>query len=381
MRILIVSDLFPLFEDEKNVPLTIKNFAAGFLEAGHFVEILRPNFIFNTLLRGRKVYKEGLYEDSGIRVYNKNFFFPFRKKSVIKAYHKFFKDEKFDIILCHMPSGIIAGHILSKEFKIPMLSAVHSSDIKVLSDIKYFMFKKRMLEAYKDSACVLARSFWLKNRIRNIIPNLNKPVEIIYSGVPLSVTEKNEEEVLNKGRKFDPKKAKIITVSSLIDRKNIKSLILAYKKVKKKFPKATLEIVGDGPLKEKLEILCLKKKLDVKFAGKLSKEDVNKKLLMSDIFILPSRNETFGMAYMEALSAGLIVFCTKNSGVDGIIKDGENGFLIKPSKRGIYDTLLKVLKMTNKEYQAVSKNAFLTSKMFSYENSVKNYLDKIELFR
>ncbi len=383
MNILFVTDLYPLFEKEKGIPLTIQDFALGFNGEGHSVSVFRPNFILNTIIRGRKIYKNGEYENSSIKIYNKNFIFPFRKNSVLKAYRKYFKDKKFDAILAHMPSGIMTADIISKEYKIPMLCAVHASDITVLSDIKYFMFKKRMTEAYKNSVCVLARSFWLKEKIKKIIPNLNKPVEIIYSGVPLKVTEENEKKLENK--KFNPSKVKLLTVSSLIKRKNIKALVFAYKKLKKKYPKISLEIIGDGPLREKLEILNIKYKLNIKFDGILPKNEVYEKMTDSDIFILPSKNETFGMVYMEALSCGSIVLCSKNSGVAGIIKDDKNGdingFLIKPDSKNIYNTVNKILNMKQKQFLEISKNAITTAKMFSYENSVKNYLQKIELFK
>ena len=377
MRILLVTDLYPLFEDEKGIPLTIKAFADGFVERGHLVEVFRPNLIANVLIRKRKLYKNGCYENDGIRVFNRNFLTPFQRTSVLRAYKKYFKGETFDAIIAHMPSGIMTADIISKEYNIPMLAAVHSSDITVLKSFKYGIFKNRMIEAYKNASCILPRSFWLKDRIKRIIPDIKAPAEIFYSGVPTEITEENEKLE----RTFNSKKAKIICVSSLIKRKNIKNLILAYKKLKKKHPKITLEIIGDGPLKEKLEILNIKNKLDVKFLGQMPKEDVMKKMKNSDIFILPSKDETFGMVYMEALSSGMAVCCSKNSGIDGIIEDTKNGYLLKPNKKGIYDTLNKILNLKPKQFLEVSKNALTTAKMFSYENSVKNYLDKIELFR
>lgn len=395
MNILLITDLYPLFEGEEGIPLTIRDFALGFIQEGHSVCVLRPNFILNTIVRKRKTYKNGLYEDSGIKIFIKNFLFPFDKGGVLRAYKKYFKDEKFDIILAHMPSGIMTADIISKEYKIPMLCAVHSSDITVLTNIKYFMFKKRMVQAYKNAECILPRSFWLKDKIKKIIPDLNKPVEIIYSGVPLKLIKENEihlgfstveedtakEPGKKSGRKFNPKKAKIITVSSLIKRKNIKTLISAYRKLKKKHPKISLEIIGDGILREKFEILNFKYKLDIKFLGKLSKDEVYKKMMEADIFVLPSKNETFGMVYMEALAHGNIVLCTQNSGVDGIIQNDKNGFLIKPNKKGVYDALKKILSFNSREFSEISKNAIATAKMFSYENSIKNYLQKIELFK
>ena len=377
MRILLITDLYPLFEEEKGIPLTIRDFALGFLERGHMVEVFRPNLIPNVLIRKRKLYKNGCFENKGIRIFNKNFLTRFQKNSVLRAYKKYFQGENFDAIIAHMPSGIMCADIISKEHNIPMLAAVHSSDITVMKSFKYLMFKKRMFEAYKNAVCILPRSFWLKEKIKKIIPELEKPIEIIYSGIPLAITEENEKLERN----FNSKKAKILTVSSLIERKNIKNLMLAYKKLKKKYPKVSLEIIGEGQLKEKLEILNIKNKLDVKFSGQLPHSDILNKMKDTDIFIFPSKNETFGMVYMEALSAGMAVCCTKNSGIDGIIKDNENGFLLKPNKRGIYDVLTKILNLKPRQFTEVSKNAITTAKMFSYENSIKNYLEKIELFR
>ena len=65
----------------------------------------------------------------------------------------------------------------------------------------------------------------------------------------------------------------------------------------------TKAITQDNKIQIKAE--TLKNKLDVKFLGQLSKEDVFKKMKEADIFILPSKNETFGMVYMEALSFGM----------------------------------------------------------------------------
>ncbi len=67
MNILFITDLYPLFEEEKGIPLTIRDFALGFLDEGHSVKVFRPNFIFNTMIRGRKTYKNGEYENSGVK--------------------------------------------------------------------------------------------------------------------------------------------------------------------------------------------------------------------------------------------------------------------------------------------------------------------------
>ena len=77
----------------------------------------------------------------------------------------------------------------------------------------------------------------------------------------------------------------------------------------------------------------------------------------------------------------LPVISTNEGGIPDMVKDGENGFLIKPDKKNIHKALEKILKLKPKGFEEISKNALITAKMFSYENSIKNYLEKIELFR
>ena len=73
MKILVITDLYPVKDNEKHTPLTIKSFACGWKKLGHDVSVIRPNFLFNSFLRGKTFYKSGIYED----VENINFFLPF----------------------------------------------------------------------------------------------------------------------------------------------------------------------------------------------------------------------------------------------------------------------------------------------------------------
>lgn len=84
---------------------------------------------------------------------------------------------------------------------------------------------------------------------------------------------------------------------------------------------------------------------NVTFTGHLPQHEVYEKMRQSDIFVLPSVGETFGMVYLEAMASGCIVVGTKDDGIDGIIKDGENGFLTFPISDEIRKNLLKIKNM------------------------------------
>ena len=73
MKILVITDLYPVNEEEKFTPRTILNFVRGWEKLGHEVKVIKPNFIFNSFIRKKPFYKSGIYGN----VENINYFFPF----------------------------------------------------------------------------------------------------------------------------------------------------------------------------------------------------------------------------------------------------------------------------------------------------------------
>ena len=93
---------------------------------------------------------------------------------------------------------------------------------------------------------------------------------------------------------------------------------------------------------------------------------------------MPSVNETFGISYLEALSRGLITIGVKNTGIDGIIKNYENGFLIEPKIENIRKILVKISKMNKEEKEKISKNALQNIKDYEKNEIMTKYVDVIK---
>jgi len=89
-------------------------------------------------------------------------------------------------------------------------------------------------------------------------------------------------------------------------------------------------VIGDGPERSKLEKLAVSLNIQdrVYFKGFLPHTETLKFLEKSDLFIMVSAPETFGLVYLEAMAKGCIVIGTKNWGIDGIVLDKKNGFLV-----------------------------------------------------
>ena len=129
MKILVITDLYPIKKDEKYTPHTIETFVKNWQKLGHEVKVIKPNFLLNSFLRQKPYYPNGAYGN----IENINFITPFWGK--IKT------SFAPDIVIAHMPSGILYADKLG----LPFCAAVHASDIEVLTKPIYrFHFKPRL---------------------------------------------------------------------------------------------------------------------------------------------------------------------------------------------------------------------------------------------
>ncbi len=351
VKILLVTDLYPI-EKDSTIPKAIEDFALGIKEFGIEICVIRPNFLLNTLIRKHKILKNGTYFSNNIKIFNKNFILPFLNNDIS------FLDEKFDIIISHLPSGHIYSFLINKKLNLPHIAIVHQSDRRVLDNFKYkFYFKNKLKKALDSATKIGARNTFLKEKFKAdfILPSFVESKNIIEKKV------------------FKNKKLKLVTLSQLIKRKNIDLTIKALSNVDFDFE---YNIYGNGPEKNKLQKLIKNLNLEekIKLNPYLPHEQIYSKLDENDVFILTSVNESFGISYIEAMSRGLVVVGTKNTGIDGIIKNNINGFLINPKTDEITEILNKINKINKEE---ISDNTIKTIKTLTKEKVIKDYLDVI----
>ena len=132
-----------------------------------------------------------------------------------------------------------------------------------------------------------------------------------------------------------------------------------------------LTVIGEGYDTHK------KSNKNVKFLGRLSNQKVLEEMRKADIFILPSINETFGMVYLEAMASGCITVCTQNDGIDGIIKDGINGFTVIPDIQNIQNLLIKLKNLDKTEINRIRENSAKTVKQYTLKKCCQEYLNNI----
>lgn len=369
MKILFVTDLYPI--GEENIAKALFYFVQEWKNQGHEVEVIRSNFILNTLIRDRKIIEEKIYYENGTKIYNLNFHTPF----LFNVYNKLPKNfslKNYDVVISHMPCGALMANKLLKKDKIKYVCGVHCSDIVVLKDFKYIFFQNALNETYRNADKIAARSYILQKKIEEIIPNVKNKTFVAYSGIKEEFIQKELELKF-----FNKDKIQISTVASLIKRKNIDVALKALSMVSFDFH---LTIMGDGKERKTLEKLAKKLKIEnkVTFTGKITRQSVIENLKNSDIFVLVSNNETFGLSYLEAMATGNVVVLKENDGIDGIIKDNQNGFSTKSTPIELKKCLERIIALKEVELEQVRMNSIETVKRLSSEEAGKNYLKNIQ---
>jgi N-acetyl-alpha-D-glucosaminyl L-malate synthase BshA len=134
-----------------------------------------------------------------------------------------------------------------------------------------------------------------------------------------------------------------------------------------------LLLVGDGPERNSCEELCRSLGLceQVKFLGK--QEMIEELYAISDLFILPSESESFGLAALEAMACGVPVISTNAGGLPELVIEGKNGFMSDIGDvESMAENALKIL-LTDESLDQFKKNAFESSKQFNIDLILPKY--------
>lgn len=143
-------------------------------------------------------------------------------------------------------------------------------------------------------------------------------------------------------------------------------------------PDLYLIIIGSGELENYLKELCLEINDKVLFTGQVSNNIVYEYLNNSNIFVLPSSPEGFGIVYVEAMYNKCITIGTKGEGIDGFIKNGENGFLVNIDVNEIANLIIDIMNNDKYDLEKIKNNAYRTASELTWERNAKEYVKLIE---
>lgn len=237
------------------------------------------------------------------------------------------------IIHTHIYPGMIVGYLLKKIFpKIFFLATIQGGDIGDYDEI-YGPFKQlakkiiaKCLSATDKTHCV---SISLKKELLKMGVREDK-ITVIPNAIYTSKFSPGKNIFTDSIRN----KIRLISTSRLEKKNNLESLILAIKKLNNKNNTVSLDIFGTGSLKTTLEKVIAKNRLSkvVRLHSYISQKRLPKIIKKFDIFIRLSTQEGFGISFIEAMAAGLIVVGTNVGAIPEIITHKKDGYLVDISK-------------------------------------------------
>jgi N-acetyl-alpha-D-glucosaminyl L-malate synthase BshA len=223
----------------------------------------------------------------------------------------------------HASSAYLARQILAKKgIKIPYITTLHGTDITLVGKDK--MYEPVVTFSINESDAITAVSEDLRNEtLRSFV--IEKEIHVIPNFVDIRRFSLSNKEHFRK--LLAPQGEKIMAhVSNFRKVKRVEDVVAVFQKVREKMP-VKLLMIGDGPERPAMEQLVRDGEHcdDVRFLGK--QEKLEELLSITDLFLLPSAYESFGLAALEAMGCQVPVISSNAGGIPEINIHGVTGFL------------------------------------------------------
>lgn len=223
----------------------------------------------------------------------------------------------------HAYAGYMAQQMLLEEgIKIPMVTTLHGTDITLVGNHPFY--KPAVTFSINNSDAVTSVSESLKQDTLNHF-TIKRPIEVIPNFIDLSKMGQ-QDGPCERNAMAEPHERIITHVSNLRPLKRLTDVIEIFDQILEQCP-ARLVIIGDGPDKDRAKALIEQKgiKSKVQFMG--NSDEVHKILCLTDLFLLPSEIESFGLAALEAMACRVPVISTNAGGLPEVNKHGFSGYL------------------------------------------------------
>ena len=224
----------------------------------------------------------------------------------------------------HAYAGYMAKQMLKDEgIIIPMVTTLHGTDITLVGNHPFY--KTAVSFSINKSDIVTSVSQSLKEDTYKLF-NIKKEIHVIPNFIELDKI-RNESQISCHRSVMAKKEERIIThISNFRKVKRIPDIIKIFYKIQEKIP-AKLMMVGDGPEKVKAEQLCKELGIEEKVIFFGNSSEIDQILSYSDLFLLPSETESFGLAALEAMAWSVPVISSNSGGLPEVNFDGISGYL------------------------------------------------------
>ena len=280
--------------------------------------------------------------------------------------------EKLDVLhlhyaIPHASAAHMAQQILKEEgIYTPFITTLHGTDITLVGRDPFF--KPIITYSINNSDAVTTVSQSLKEDTYEFF-DIKNGIEVI----PNFICIKDKFFSIDRSRYAKDDEKILCHVSNFRKVKRVEDVIKVFAKVRQKM-KAKLILVGDGPERDKMELLCreLGTCQDTSFVGTVN--NTTEILSIADLFLLPSETESFGLAALEAMAVSVPVVSTNTGGIPEVNEHGFSGML---SNVGDIDDMAKnaIHMLENKEiHEKFRQNALKQAAKFDLNEIVEKYI-------
>ena len=359
-KIVLITNIYPYKSDSNNGTPVCHYFARDWATLGYDVKVVHVQAVYPfPFYWGAKLFKNFIAAKTGAVIYTKR----------LKCIEKFEWD---GVTVYRVPVFKWYPHLKFSKLSLAKLKRYIVSEFESIGFMPDYIcghFPNPMLELmsyfkqrYKSKTCFIShgetdikqiykketdkllaevdvfgfRSESIKHRFEADYGKKSRSF-ICFSGVP-------DNYLSNVKKNFQNEIPHFVFLGSLYELKRVEDTIKALHMA---FPdnKFLFDIVGDGQERGNLEQLVKDFNLQnsVRFYGKLPRDKAQEVIGNADYFVMVSKKEAFGLVYLEAMGKGLISIGTIGQGIDGVIRDGENGFLCESQNPKMLSNLIKKL--------------------------------------
>jgi L-malate glycosyltransferase len=240
-----------------------------------------------------------------------------------------FEQEKLDLLHVHyaIPHSVSAllARAMAAPRRLPFITTLHGTDITLVGNNRSFLPITRYSIEQSDGVTSISH-YLLRRTLEDF--DIKRPIEVIPNFVNCDLYQRKPNPKLR--AEWAPNGEPILMhLSNFRPVKRILDAIEIFALVREKMP-ARLVMIGDGPDRAPAEELARKLGVqnDVLFLGQ--QNEVHEKLSQADLFLLPSRLESFGLAALEAMACETPVIATNVGGLPEVVENGVDGYLVEP---------------------------------------------------
>ncbi len=269
----------------------------------------------------------------------------------------------------HAYAGYMAKKMLHEEgIDLPIVTTLHGTDITLVGSHPFY--KTAVTFSINKSDAVTSVSQSLKEDTQRLF-NTKKDITVIPNFIDLD-KHKPTNKNCQRNLLAMPDERVIAHISNFRSVKRIPDVIHIFHAIQKEIP-SKLMMIGEGPEREKAEQLCVELNIENKVVFLGNSNEVNKILCFSDLFLLPSQTESFGLSALEAMASGVPVVSSNSGGLPEVNINGVSGFLSPVGDiKSMSQNAIHILKNPN-DLETFKKGAKSTASKFDIHQIVPSY--------